>query len=648
MITLSACVITKNEEKNIKTWLQSIRQIANEMIVIDTGSTDRTVELAKNAGARVYEYSWKNDFADAKNFAIKQAKGEWILFLDADEYFSEKTIQNVPIYINKIHGNANIDAVNCPLIDIDADDNNRYMGTSRTVRIFRRNEKLFYEGKIHETLIHKGGILRLLEENSAIEVYHTGYSSSIINSKLERNLKILQMEIAEFGEKRRHYLYLLDCYYGLANYDQAIHYAKKCVAEKVAPLGQESMVYRRWIDSLLFSGGTNEDLLSVVELAIKKYPNLPEFYWNKGKFLFDQKNYVEAEDCLRAALKKINLGKIKGASGTFETKLTFLYYVLGEIFRRKGNIEEALSFLIKSLELDRYNKPAVESLYKSIRTCDPVDIIEILQHLYDGTRERDMGFIITVLNEYPLDKVYIYYTQLLQTNFHQTIENNIFSGLCIAQKYKDALVNAIEETKQSYRCLMISIMMDDKEESYEIAKSILPKTYQNVLAYLFDRFEFVLSTEEIIIYQNVCMTMKALDYGYRGKEDKIIGLFKDKADAPIEDRQWLIELLSKKMLNTENLLRIITGNFAGEQIKTIVDAAVFICNEGFSDVGLDLLAKAYWQKQEDADLMYAYVFLLHAYGFDEEAMKIIHKTRELSEELKELLPSIRACLSLGT
>lgn len=647
MVTLSACVITKNEEKNIKQWLQSIQQIANEMIVVDTGSTDKTVELARTAGAKVYAYSWKNDFADAKNFALNQAKGEWILFLDADEYFSEKTIQNVPLYINKIHGNTKIDAVNCPLIDIDADDNDRYMGTSRTVRIFRHDEKLCYEGKIHETLVHKGGILRLIEENSKIEVYHTGYSSSIIQDKLKRNLEILQMEIAEFGEKRRHYLYLLDCYYGLADYARAIDYAKKCVDEKVAPLGQESLVYRRWIDSLLFSGAKSEELLSVVELAIEKYPNLPEFYWNKGKFLFDQKNYVQAEECLRTALEKISLAKTKGASGTFETKLTFLYYVFGEIFRRKGNIEEALSLLIKSLEIDRYNKPALEALYKSIRQCDPVDIIEIFQHLYDGTKERDIAFIVSVLNEYPLDKVYIYYTQLLQKSFHQIIENNIFAGLCAARKYKEALANITEDTDQSYQWLIISIIIDKKEESYEMAKSVFPKIYQNVLDYLLDRFSFVLSSEETTIYQDVCSTMKALDYGYRSKEDKIIGLIKDKADAPVEDEQWFIELLSGKMLNVENLLRIIHENFAKEQIKTIIDAAVFICNVGFEDIGLSLLARAYWENQEDADLIYAYVFLLHAYGFDEDAIKIAHKTKNLSEELIKLLQEINGSLLSG-
>ena len=70
---ISACVITKNEEKNIGKWLQEMSAIADEMIVVDTGSTDNTVNMAKRAGAKVYHFKWINDFAAAKNQAIEQA-----------------------------------------------------------------------------------------------------------------------------------------------------------------------------------------------------------------------------------------------------------------------------------------------------------------------------------------------------------------------------------------------------------------------------------------------------------------------------------------------------------------------------------------------------------------------------------------------
>ena len=86
-VRLSQCMIVKNEEKNIERALSWGKDIMYEQIVVDTGSTDRTVEIAKGMGAKVYHFEWIDDFAAAKNYAIEQAKGDWIAFLDADEYF---------------------------------------------------------------------------------------------------------------------------------------------------------------------------------------------------------------------------------------------------------------------------------------------------------------------------------------------------------------------------------------------------------------------------------------------------------------------------------------------------------------------------------------------------------------------------------
>ena len=87
---ISQCMIVKNEEKNIEKALSWGKGVVSEQIVVDTGSTDRTVELAEKMGAKVYHFEWIDDFSAAKNFAISKAKYEWIALLDADEYFSEE------------------------------------------------------------------------------------------------------------------------------------------------------------------------------------------------------------------------------------------------------------------------------------------------------------------------------------------------------------------------------------------------------------------------------------------------------------------------------------------------------------------------------------------------------------------------------
>ncbi len=85
MAKLSVCLITKNEEANLARCLESLRGLWDELIVVDTGSTDRTVEIAHSFGARLFHFTWQDDFSLARNFCISQATGDWILSIDADE-----------------------------------------------------------------------------------------------------------------------------------------------------------------------------------------------------------------------------------------------------------------------------------------------------------------------------------------------------------------------------------------------------------------------------------------------------------------------------------------------------------------------------------------------------------------------------------
>jgi hypothetical protein len=86
--TLALCMIVKNEEDNIRRALESVKPVVDEMIVVDTGSTDRTKDIAKEMGAKVYDFVWTDSFADARNFALSKATSKWILILDADEVIS--------------------------------------------------------------------------------------------------------------------------------------------------------------------------------------------------------------------------------------------------------------------------------------------------------------------------------------------------------------------------------------------------------------------------------------------------------------------------------------------------------------------------------------------------------------------------------
>ena len=94
-VRISQCMIVKNEENNIERALSWGKEIMWEQIVVDTGSTDRTVEAAKKLGAEVCFFPWIDDFAAAKNFAIERCSGQWIALLDADEYMAAEDLEKL-------------------------------------------------------------------------------------------------------------------------------------------------------------------------------------------------------------------------------------------------------------------------------------------------------------------------------------------------------------------------------------------------------------------------------------------------------------------------------------------------------------------------------------------------------------------------
>src|SRR3990172_9025878 len=83
--TISLCMIVKNEEEHVARCLQSVKDVADEIIVIDTGSTDATVKIARSFGARVSKFKWIDDFSAARNFGLGKATKEWIFIMDADD-----------------------------------------------------------------------------------------------------------------------------------------------------------------------------------------------------------------------------------------------------------------------------------------------------------------------------------------------------------------------------------------------------------------------------------------------------------------------------------------------------------------------------------------------------------------------------------
>jgi glycosyltransferase involved in cell wall biosynthesis len=177
---LSLAMIVKNEARCLPRCLESVKGIVDEMVVTDTGSTDDTANIARGFGARVSSFAWIGDFAAARNFALGQTTGDWILVLDADEWAAENLAEEIPAFVR---GNP---AVGCLKIVSDFRRNQQTFRSQCFVpRLFPRGAR--FEGRIHEQLISP-----LPRVNLRGDLWHDGYLEM---QKGDRNMKLLAAEL---------------------------------------------------------------------------------------------------------------------------------------------------------------------------------------------------------------------------------------------------------------------------------------------------------------------------------------------------------------------------------------------------------------------------------------------------------------------
>ncbi|SEH23478.1 glycosyltransferase family 2 protein [Selenomonas sp. KH1T6] len=334
-IRISACAIMRDEEKNIGRWLQDMRQLADEIIVVDTGSRDRTAELARAGGARVYDFTWRDDFAAAKNFALSQATGKWVLFLDADEYFSPESLPRVRPLLENLEADKRVGGVLCRWVNLDADDGFRERDAYLQMRVFRRRRDIRYEGCVHEALRMPPVLeARLTRE---IVICHTGYSSSRVAAKLRRNERLLRHQIASRGGQptAAELYYLLDCAYGLQEHGQALHLAESLVNDARLFGLLPNLQLRVWeiYLSLLQEQEAVGKLLQAFRRAREAFPEAPSLLFMEGAWLYAQGQEREAEASLRAGLRLREQEHFSavGVADTAESMLPVVSRILARI-----------------------------------------------------------------------------------------------------------------------------------------------------------------------------------------------------------------------------------------------------------------------------------------------------------------------------
>nr|WP_302599110.1 glycosyltransferase family 2 protein [uncultured Cellulosilyticum sp.] len=334
MKKLSLVMIVKDEERCIGRCLESVKEIVDEMIVVDTGSKDKTKEIALNMGAKVFDYKWNNDFAAARNYALRQSSGEWNLVLDADEYIRNVNQEALFSFMEDEKKLGRIKVVNI-------------LGSIEDVKYSQVFvSRLLPKGTYYVGCIHEQPNSQLIAYDVPIQVYHDGYLSQEI--KVKRNLAFLKEQVVK--SPRNSYLLYQLAYTLLLNkeYKVAEKYFKKfyqLVNEK-ASYRSQGIIY--FIENYKYLGKFEEghQLIQKEESRLQYYS---QFYFVCAEFyreyvLSDVRKNIRylplVEACYLECLK-IGENNCDGAIGTG----TFLAaYNLGAWYEVSKQFDKAAKY----------------------------------------------------------------------------------------------------------------------------------------------------------------------------------------------------------------------------------------------------------------------------------------------------------------
>ncbi len=320
-VRLSACLITKNEAERLPACLGSVRDLADELVVVDTGSTDDTVAIARSLGAKVYEFAWCDDFAAARNASLRYATGTWVLVLDADEVLEPAAIPPLRRLM---------DAPDCLAVTLLRWEVGATQAPySVLARLFRRHGDVVFEGIYHES------VDRALERLCAREPHwrlvhlpvpalrHGGYQPDVLKARqksqfaarlmqkhldrfpndaymlaklgalhaaegdLDRGIELLERGLAIEcgGERRPAVLYELFLHAAIAQtqraqYDLAVQFYQEAIAQPIVPTSQVAAYTN--LAGLHLQQGRLTEAIALYERVTELAPTFARGFYNLG------------------------------------------------------------------------------------------------------------------------------------------------------------------------------------------------------------------------------------------------------------------------------------------------------------------------------------------------------------------------------
>ena len=371
---LSACLIVKNEEDMLRRCLESLKGGVEEIVIVDTGSTDKTKEIAKEFTDKVYDFEWKNDFAQARNFAGSHATGEWILAIDADECVD---LENLAEAIEEIKSHDNkFNTYTIDIINFLGEFGERSI-VNKMARIYKNDGIVHFEGTIHEQIVSAKNELGLAE--SLLKVYHYGYLPNVVEkqNKRKRNMNIIKKTLQ--SDKKSGFTYF--------NYGQelrALGKTSEALNAFVSAYKYKGDIYKEWVGKCLFyiieslvELKRYDEALVIVKDAEKVLPDAPDFPFWKAEIYFKQKRFDDAKGVYTNIVMERQT--YKNVVCLVETQALLPYLRLGEIYKYERLDQKALQYYVEALNEDSLSLEAITNVIKILSEYHtPKEVYEFL------------------------------------------------------------------------------------------------------------------------------------------------------------------------------------------------------------------------------------------------------------------------------
>jgi glycosyltransferase involved in cell wall biosynthesis/Flp pilus assembly protein TadD len=297
---VSLCMIVKNEEHNLPDCLASVGDLFDEVVVVDTGSTDRTKAVAKRLAARVIDFSWVDSFAAARNESLRYATGDWVFWLDADDRLDDENCDKLRSLFTGLSDENTAFVMHCLCLP---DPDSRTATAVHHVRLFRRLPDLQWRYRVHEQILPSLREHGVTVRWSNVVIHHTGYQDPALRErKLERDLRLLRMEDAERPDEPFTLFNLGSVYQELGRYDEALPLLRRSL-ERSQP--SDSIV--RKLYALLVQAHRHlrqrSEALTVCRAGRHYFPDDVELLFHEGVLLREQGDRRAAEACLLRILE---------------------------------------------------------------------------------------------------------------------------------------------------------------------------------------------------------------------------------------------------------------------------------------------------------------------------------------------------------